>query len=30
MVNGGDGGRFKQGIFDASDAHVVVDVLLHF
>ena len=30
VVIGGDGGRFKQLLFDASDAHVVVDVLLHF
>ena len=30
LVNGGDGGRFKQLLFDASDAHVVVDVLIHF
>ena len=30
LVNGGDGGRFKQLLFDASDAHVVVDVLLRF
>jgi len=30
LVNGGDGSRFKQLLFDASDAHVVVDGFLHF